>query len=323
MELFVFHNGKVSVEETSQLQERTIPKAGFLWLDFHREEAAAWPEIVKQLTGVEIFENHVRDSFNPMHPSFSDFTENYEMIIFPSLSSGASNGGISTQPSAFFLLGQLLITVRLADTPAVHMVRKRLKQKSDHAPRKPAELLYLILNEMVEGFLALRKPLAEQSRAWEEELLETKKIFQDWSLLQNHRKQLGVLESICEEQEDCISIWRERTGAAISGQLEVRFNDLLEHIRRVLSHVQKTRFQMDSLVQLHYSAVTHRTNEIMRVLTVVAAIFLPLSLMAGIFGMNFDHMEIFHSSFGHVIALGGMACLAALLLWIFRLKEWI
>jgi len=73
---------------------------------------------------------------------------------------------------------------------------------------------------------------------------------------------------------------------------------------------------------LHFSAVAHRTNEIMRVLTVLSAIFLPLGLVAGIFGMNFEYMPELKMHNAYFFALGGMVTLAVVLLIIFRVKRW-
>jgi len=69
--------------------------------------------------------------------------------------------------------------------------------------------------------------------------------------------------------------------------------------------------------------VAHRTNEIMRMLTVLSAIFLPLSLVAGIFGMNFEYMPELKMHYAYFFALGGMVMLAVVLLILFRIKRWI
>lgn len=323
MELFIFQNGKVNIEEVENFDDWKLPEKGFVWMDLNWGEADNWPTLVKHLTGIEVFENHAADSFNPLHPSYSEITEDYEMIIFRSLSPETNKEEIITRPTSFFLCDQLFITISPPDSRSIAIVQKNLKKKNPHLPQKPTVLMYWILNEMVEKFMSLRKPLADQLSAWEENLLESKKSFKDWPLLHNQRKQLGALETLCEEQEDCIVSWKEQTDTKFTPQLEVRFNDLQEHIHRVLNHVQHIKSQMDNLVQLHFSSATHRTNEIMRFLTVMAAIFLPLNLLASIFGMNFENMRIFHYQSAHFFVLGGMGVLALLLLFLFRYKKWI
>ncbi|HSH28987.1 MAG TPA: CorA family divalent cation transporter, partial [Thiohalobacter sp.] len=81
--------------------------------------------------------------------------------------------------------------------------------------------------------------------------------------------------------------------------------------------------EVEALVQLHFSAVAHRTNEIVRVLTVISAIFLPLTVIVGVFGMNFDYMPELAWRYSYFIVLGAMAALAIGLLALFRVKKWI
>jgi len=90
----------------------------------------------------------------------------------------------------------------------------------------------------------------------------------------------------------------------------VRSRDVLEHVERVLHHVQRLEQNAETAVQMHFNAQSHRTNEIMRTLTVLTAIFLPLNLIAGIFGMNFEFIPLLHRSNGFWLAMISMALTA-------------
>ena len=87
----------------------------------------------------------------------------------------------------------------------------------------------------------------------------------------------------------------------------MRSRDVLEHIERVLAHVRRLEQSAETAVQMHFSALGHRTNDIMRTLTVLTAIFLPLNLITGFFGMNFDALPLIHSATGVWITFGVMA----------------
>ena len=89
--------------------------------------------------------------------------------------------------------------------------------------------------------------------------------------------------------------------------LRLRSRDVLEHIERVLAHVRRLEQSAEGAVQMHFSALGNRTNDIMRTLTVLTAIFLPLNLITGFFGMNFDALPLIHSATGVWIAFGIMA----------------
>ena len=137
------------------------------------------------------------------------------------------------------------------------------------------------------------------------------------------KKHFRQLERICEEQQNAILSWRDHTTFDLDYSLSVRFKDLLEHIRRVLKHAHHLEHDIESLVQIHFSAVAHRTNEIMRVLTVFAGVFLPLILVAEIFGMNFDHMPELKAPYAYYIVLVFMFLAAGGMFLLFRKKKWL
>ncbi|HKJ09106.1 MAG TPA: magnesium transporter CorA family protein [Gammaproteobacteria bacterium] len=300
-----------------------LPESGFLWLDFIRDEDPDWHETVTALTGTRIHERHILDSLNATHPSFYDGTAEYDELIFRSLAPETEEGQFATRPTAFFLLDRMLVTVRAPNSRSMSTVQQRLLDNTTRIPQRPADLMQVILNAMVDRFLAMREPLTDEMEAWSAALLDPHNPFDDWLALLGHRRQLRTLELLSEGQEDAVLAWRDSTRLDIDEPLMVRYNDLLEHIRRVTRFARIQQGEAESLVQLHFSAVSHRTNEIMRVLTVLSAIFLPLSFITGIFGMNFEYMPQLHAHLGYYFTLLGMGCGAVGLLVLFRLKKWI
>jgi Mg2+ and Co2+ transporter CorA len=87
--------------------------------------------------------------------------------------------------------------------------------------------------------------------------------------------------------------------------------------------VRRLQQSAETAVQMHFSALGHRTNDIMRTLTVLTAVFLPLNLITGFFGMNFDALPLVHSAVGIWVALGLMAAVAAVLIYVFKSKRYL
>ncbi len=104
--------------------------------------------------------------------------------------------------------------------------------------------------------------------------------------------------------------------------LIVRINNLDEHMRRVLRVTKQIDKQLDSLLELHYAMVNHRTNQVMRILTVMTCIFMPLTLITGIYGMNFEHMEFLKSPDGYHHTLMAMLALAILMISFLFYRRW-
>jgi len=105
--------------------------------------------------------------------------------------------------------------------------------------------------------------------------------------------------------------------------LRVRSKDVQEHIERVLGHVRRLESSAESAVQMHFSAQGSRTNDIMRTLTVLTAIFLPLNLITGVFGMNFEVMPLLKHKDGFWVAVVMMVAVAVGLMWWFRRKRYL
>ncbi len=303
-------------------QAEALPEKGLLWIDLDREEAGGLEGLARNLTGITLHERHVADAHNTVHPSFYDGTSEYEILIFRSLAP-EGGGAFETRATVFLLLPRLLLTIRSADSRSVQLVKDRLLAGQGRIPKRPIGLTHLVLTAMVDRFLALREPLAQQIEQWRHDLIDPDNPFDDWMTVLAHRSQLRKLERLCEEQEDALITWRDETDAELDDHLAVRLADLLEHVRRVKGFASEYQAEVESLVQLHFSAVAHRTNEIMRVLTIVSAIFLPLSLVAGIFGMNFENMPELKWHYSYFFALGGMAGLGIALLLIFRARRWL
>ena len=200
-------------------------------------------------------------------------------------------------------------------------------------PANPADLMLRIVNQMVDGYLALRRDLSQQLDHWQAELLNPKTRFNNWNALLSARLSLHHLDEICEDQRAAVQDWIEALKSwpdhdeLLSKHqrdlLHVRSRDVLEHIERVLHHVQRLEQNAETTVQMHFNAQSHRTNEIMRTLTVLTAIFLPLNLIAGIFGMNFEFIPLLHMSNGFWLAMVSMGLTAAALVLFFWRKRYL
>ena len=176
-----------------------------------------------------------------------------------------------------------------------------------------------MVNHMVDSYLELRRLLTRQLTTLQRALLDPHSQFDDWPLLLESRDLLHRLEDVCEDQRSAVQEWIDALGdwpddgdaEAIRERelLRVRSRDVLEHVERVLTHVRRLESSAESAVQMHFSALGHRTNNIMRTLTVLTAIFMPLNLITGFFGMNFDALPLIHSARGFWIAAGIMLML--------------
>ena len=341
-------HGSIGDGENDQINEAS----GFKWIDCTHDEVTCdievWRDQVELQTGIRVYDLHLKDICNLSHPSYFHATQDYELVVFQKLAlNGESSAStdtnkkkipaalhrLQTQPVSFLLLGSALITIRATQSRTIEGMRTRLlsyKAKdgnnlSSRLPASPEDLMLRLLNLMVDQYLDLRQPLTNQLDRWQHALLDPRKPFNNWVALLDSRVQLRKLEHLCEEQYDAIQELRDHfvdTYDARGGELSrakdlllVRTNDVMEHINRVLHHTRRLEASLESTVQIHFAAVAHKTSETMRLLTVITALFMPLTLITGIFGMNFTKMPWINDETGFkwTIGLMGLSVLLFLL----------
>jgi magnesium/cobalt transport protein CorA len=320
MDLWKLEPGK---PVASMAADERLPEEGFAWLDLSYDEVDRMQAEVERLTGVRIVDVHAIDAKNPAHPSFFDNTDTYEIVVFRGLSPQSTADEIVTRPVTFFNFDKLLVTVRAADSRSVAQVKSRFVNLPGKTPQSPDDLMQRLLSAMVDHYLELRQPLAQRLDEWQHLLLDPRKPFRDWAKILESRQQIHRLQSLSEEQRDAVQEWRDYRIADLSPAMHARFADIVEHIERVLNHARTIESQAESAVQLYFAAMSHRTAEIMRLLTLITAIFMPLTLITGIFGMNFEFTPGLHKTYGFWLSVGGMIGVVIGMLVYFRHKRWL
>jgi magnesium/cobalt transport protein CorA len=320
MDLWKIEPGRPAV---AMAADEPPPGTGYAWLDLTHAEVEHLQPQVERLTGVRIFDDHVSDAGNPAHPSYFDNTDQYELVIFRGLAPDSTAEKVATRPMALFNFDRLLVTVRAPDSRSVAHVKSRYLGTPAKCPANPDELMHRLLSAMVDHYLELRQPLTQRLDRWQKLLLDPRKPFRDWAKLLESRGEIRKLQHLCEEQRDAIQEWRDYRIADISAALQVRLADLVEHIERVLHHARTIESQAESAVQLYFASTSYRTAEIMRLLTIITATFMPLTLITGIYGMNFEFIPGLHSQGGFWISLVGMAGVVLAMLVYFRFKRWL
>ena len=258
---------------------------------------------------------------------------------------------IDTSPVGFALFDRVLVTVHPTECSVREFFIARLIQlgapgaapeaapsenrpAGPRLPPNPADLMLRIVNHMVDGYLDLRRLMTRQLGYLQQELLGSRSgRFDNWQALLESRNALHGLEDICEDQRGAIQEWidalaewptpTDKREARERELLRVRSKDVLEHIERVLGHVRRLESSAESAVQMYFSAQSNRMNDVMRTLTVITAIFMPLNLITGIFGMNFDDLPLIHSAGGTWFVLLSLIVVPLLLVAYFRRKRYI
>jgi len=270
---------------------------------------------------IRLHERHREDCENQQHPPFYEETEDYELLILRA-SIGLSPGEVPATRSFALILTQAdVATVCAGPQPEIEALARRI-QAGRYRPTDNLAVAHMAMNRLVDRFLGLREPMSEQVDDWQDHLLNGGNRFEDWSELMSVRRHLKRLEISFDSQLDAFLEWRDDTRFEIDEPLRIRLSDLEEHMIRLVRHVQSLQHDIESLVQIYFSAASQRTNEVVRLLTVVSVIFLPLNLIVGYFGMNFARMPFTGAHAGAWLVALVMLALGVGLLVMFKRKGW-
>jgi len=325
------------------------------------KDASLLQQAAQSLGGSPLLDLHLKDLGNRSHPSHYDYTSIYDLVIFRRLATEAEvrteaaeaheelPGGelaafarVRTRAVGFVVFDRLLVTVHpagcfTAKTFIERFLADALQNEGLSAaarsrlPTGAADLMLRMLNLMVDSYLELRKQLSSELDSWQQQLLAPGSRGADWRALMLARAALHTLEDLSEGQKDAMQEWldtqREQPALwmaqAERDSLQARGRDVVEHIERVVHHVRRMEQGAETAVQIHFSALGHRTNEIMRALTALTAVFLPLNLITGFFGMNFEYLPLIHSDYAMWVILALMLAVGITVFLVFWRKRFL
>ena len=326
----------------------------FIWIDCTREDvvnrAEAWQQQIQQASGLCLNELHVQDILNLEHPCVFDAIEDYNLLIFRKLitrddhiTADAAEEherifGLATSPVSFVIKPNTLVSVRETGNKAMESFIARIEMivsreiEQQNKPRKlassPIDLTLRLLNSMVDEYVDIRVPLTKRVEYWQQALLQGHRRFNQWHQLLQENMAFQQIENLCEEQ---IEVIQELSDEIIDNEqhhrakknleradiLLMRIHDLSNHIERIQKHTARFSSAIKAAIELHFSAISNQTNENMRILAIITAVFAPLTLLTGIYGMNFEFIPGLASPHGFWIMLGLMLLTTMLLIYYF------
>jgi len=249
--------------------------------------------------------------------------DGYLYLVFHGLLAGAEKKGeVSTCDLDVFLGKNWLITSHGGEIDAATLVQEEVRKKPALMRRGPAHVAYLVIEHVTERYLPLMERLDHDIDMIESDIVKKQgpeileKIFEIKHKLQRMRRiglhQREVLNRLGRGDFDVIPV-EERPF----------FRDAYDHLVRVVDLNDSFREIVSGSLDAYISMQGHRMNEIMKVLTLISTIMLPLTFIAGIYGMNFEVMPELHWQYGYFAAIGSMGLTAIAFFVFFRRRGWI
>ncbi|UCG32252.1 MAG: magnesium/cobalt transporter CorA [Phycisphaerales bacterium] len=318
MDYMADHLNEYEVDDVAQLRA-CLEKDSISWVDV---QGLGDEQVLKDIG--ETFSMHplaLADVVNiPQRPK----VEPYDGQLFAVTRMALYREGQIVSEQVSLMIGRnYLLTFQELHGDVFDPVRARIRQGGPvFRSAGPGYLAYAILDAVIDGYYPVLEVFGERLDALEDELLEHPVPAVLQRIHRIKRELLAIRKAIWPQRE-AISALVHDTGPLISDEVRVHLRDCYDHCIQIIDVIETYRELAGSLMDMYLSSVGNRQNEVMKVLTIMATIFIPLTFLAGIYGMNFEYMPELHLRWAYPGLLLVMIAVAAGMLAHFRLKGWL
>ena len=295
---------------------------GELWVDIDSTN-------MHQLALLEkVFEFHPLSIEDTLSPGTRVKFEEYERYVFVVMAVIRFDEGtpepydLATSNLYFFLGKNFLVTVHALPSKSCAIVHDRLLRNPELLARGAEMVMHNIIDQSVDAYFPLVEELNTLVDGLEERLFEQfdprliHEIFKAKRSAFSLRRHVGPLREV-------LNILTNRPCGFIRPETQLYYRDVYDHTIRIVESMDTVRDLLAGVLETYLSQTSNRLNTVMKQLSVVATIALPLIVIGGIFGMNFSQMPFTHSPWGFYAALLSMAAVSGVMLWVLKKNKWL
>jgi len=232
-------------------------------------------------------------------------------------------GHVEVEQVSMVVGAGFLVSFQEAPGDVFDPVRARLRNGKGRLRSRRADFLaYALLDAIVDAAFHVLEGLGEQTEALEQWVLE-RPAPEGMRRVHELKRELLVMRRSVWPLRELTAALQRMEPPLIQEATQVYLRDVHDHCYQLLDTVELLREMAKGLQDLHLSSISNRMNEVMKVLTVMASIFIPLTFVAGVYGMNFEHMPELALPWAYPAVLAGMALMGLGMLLFFRLRHWI
>jgi magnesium transporter len=321
--------GLESLHETeiSSPEELSEPKPGTVgWLDVEGHDVELIGELGRRFS---IHPLAVEDVINVGQRVKSEEFEDFIFVVVDHFFIEGTTQALAKEQISLVIQSNALLSVRERRSDLFEPVRARLRTGRPRIRGGGAGYLaYALIDTVVDHLFPILESIGDRILEVEDSLLESP-TSEDLSNLHNLKRELLSLRKSMWPLREMLNGLRQSDSELINEETRLYLRDVLDHATMAIDIVETLRDMVSSMMDLYLSSISNRMNEIMKVLTIIATIFIPLSFVAGLYGMNFDasvsplNMPELRWYWGYPFALGLMALIVIALLMFFRRRDWL
>jgi magnesium transporter len=329
LSLFSYTAEKWETLETTRIEEIFSARndAAVCWINLDGVPEPGLLERIGSHFGIHplVLEDIVNTDQRPKIESYDDFI----YVVLRMLRYTDTPKIVEGEQISIVLGSRLVISFQERPGDVFDPIRQRIRTRDSRVRKNGADyLLYRLLDTIVDNYFVVLEKLGERIEDLETELMDNPS---QESLREIHRLKREVLylrKSIWPLREICNGLHREDS-PLIAHSTEVFLRDVYDHTIQVIDTLENFRDMLTGVLEIYMSSVSQRMNEVMKVLTIIATIFIPLTFIAGIYGMNFNpeaspwNMPELTWRWGYPMVIAFMGVVAGVMILYFRQKKWL
>jgi len=249
--------------------------------------------------------------------------ENYLYVTLRMLSYDDASYEIRSEQVSLVVGRTVILSFQEHEGDVFNQIRDRLRNGKGKVRRMGADYLaYALIDAIVDHYFVVLEKLGERIEDLEADLLENPTA-QTLETIHKLKREMVFLRRSVWPLREVVSALERSESDLIRETTDIYLRDVYDHTIQVIETVETHRDILSGMLDLYLSSVSNRMNEVMKALTIIAIIFIPLSLVAGIYGMNFKYMPELEWRWGYFGVLGFMTVVAGVMLVYFKKKRWI
>ena len=260
-----------------------------------------------------------------LHTEHMPKLEDHDGYLFFTLKMLSFNDGenrIEQEHVSMILGDYYLITFQEKEGDVFDLVRENLKNRNSRLRKHGSDyLLYRLLDIIVDHYYIVTGKIEENLEIIEETLLQDAPDGVSGKILAERKNMIFLRRSIFPLREEMRKL-KQRDSQLITDGTYVFLEDVSDHLTHLSQNLESSRELINSLMELQMAVNANRMNDVMKTLTIFAAVFMPLTFLAGIYGMNFHLMPELEWSWGYPLVLGVMALVAGFMLFYMKRRKW-
>ncbi len=254
-------------------------------------------------------------------PKIEDYGD-YLYLVLKILNYRADENELNSDQLSLIVGRNFVISLHENDEALFNSIRERLKSKGRIRRAGADYLAYSLMDLVVDQYYVILEQLGETIEDLEEELV-SHPLSQTLHQIHQLKRTMIILRRSVWPLREVLSQLERRESPLIQESTALYFKDVYDHIIQVIDTIETFRDMLSGMLDVYLSSVSNRLNEVMKVLTIIATIFIPLTFIAGVYGMNFENMPELKWRWGYFIIMGLMALIAGVMLVFFKKRKWI